>query len=81
MGSNSAATPGTPSSAKRKEIYRYQAPWPIFSMNWSVTPTKRFRLAIGSFIEEYNNKVRLPLTFVIPFFLVLAQFHTLKSCK
>lgn len=27
-------------------------------MNWSVRPDKRFRLALGSFVEEYNNKVR-----------------------
>ncbi|KAG8310050.1 ddb1 and cul4 associated factor 7 [Homalodisca vitripennis] len=26
-------------------------------MNWSVRPDKRFRLALGSFVEEYNNKV------------------------
>lgn len=42
---------------KRKEIYKYVAPWPLYSMNWSVRPDKRFRLALGSFVEEYNNKV------------------------
>lgn len=47
------------SSTKRKEIYKYQAPWPLYSMNWSVRPDKRFRLALGSFIEEYNNKVQV----------------------
>ncbi len=26
-------------------------------MNWSIRPDKRFRLALGSFVEEYNNKV------------------------
>lgn len=26
-------------------------------MNWSVRPDKKFRLALGSFVEEYNNKV------------------------
>lgn len=45
------------SSGKRKEIYKYVAPWPLYSMNWSVRPDKRFRLALGSFVEEYNNKV------------------------
>lgn len=44
---------------KRKEIYKYEAPWTVYSMNWSVRPDKRFRLALGSFIEEYNNKVKL----------------------
>lgn len=44
---------------KRKEIYKYTAPWPLYSMNWSVRPDKRFRLAVGSFIEEYNNKAHI----------------------
>lgn len=43
--------------AKRKEIYKYEAPWTVYSMNWSVRQDKRFRLALGSFVEEYNNKV------------------------
>lgn len=42
---------------KRKEIYKYEAPWTVYAMNWSVRPDKRFRLALGSFVEEYNNKV------------------------
>lgn len=46
------------SSGKRKEIYKYIAPYPLYSMNWSVRPDKRFRLALGSFVEEYNNKGR-----------------------
>ncbi|PIK39454.1 WD repeat-containing protein 68 [Apostichopus japonicus] len=49
------ATIGT----KRKEIYKYEAPWTLYSMNWSVRPDKRFRLAVGSFVEEYNNKVQI----------------------
>ena len=52
---------GAPSSGgpKRKEIYKYEAPWTVYSMNWSVRPDKRFRLALGSFVEEYNNKVQI----------------------
>ena len=42
---------------KRKEIYKYEAPWTVYGMNWSVRPDKRFRLALGSFVEEYSNKV------------------------
>ncbi len=45
------------SQTKRKEIYRYEAPWMVYAMNWSMRPDKRFRLALGSFVEEYNNKV------------------------
>lgn len=51
-------TSGTNSQVKRKEIYRYEAPWMVYAMNWSMRPDKRFRLALGSFVEEYNNKVK-----------------------
>lgn len=47
------------SQSKRKEIYRYEAPWTIFAMNWSQRPEKKFRLAVASFIEEYNNKIQV----------------------
>jgi len=51
---------GPPNARKRKQhIYRYRAPWPVFSMNWSNRPGTGFRLALGSFIEEYNNKVEV----------------------
>lgn len=46
-------------AAKRKEIYKYNAPWTVYGMNWSVRPDKKFRLALGSFIEEYSNKVQI----------------------
>ena len=54
-----SALPGQTQSGppKRKEIYKYEAPWCVYSMNWSIRPDKRFRLALGSFVEEYNNKV------------------------
>lgn len=42
---------------KKKEIYTYDAPWVVYAMNWSVRASQKFRLAIGSFIEEYTNKV------------------------
>ena len=50
--------------SKRKEIYTYEAPWVIFAMAWSqrdlkTEPGLGFRLAIGSFIEEYANKVQI----------------------
>lgn len=45
--------------SKRKEIYKYEAPWTVYATSWSVRPDKKFRLAIGSFIEEYNNKVQV----------------------
>eukprot|EP00958_Prasinococcus_capsulatus_P015270 scaffold1626_cov372-Prasinococcus_capsulatus_cf.AAC.24 len=46
-------------SDKRAEIYTHEAPWLIYGMNWSVRRDKKFRLAIGSFVEEYTNKVQI----------------------
>mmetsp|Transcript_107022 Transcript_107022/g.149212 ORF Transcript_107022/g.149212 Transcript_107022/m.149212 type:complete len:347 (+) Transcript_107022:84-1124(+) len=45
--------------SRRKEIYKYTAPWPIYGMNWSQKKSKPMRLAIGSFVEEYTNKVKV----------------------
>lgn len=28
-------------------------------MNWSTRPDKKFRLALGSFLEDYTNKVNI----------------------
>ena len=44
---------------KRKEIYRYAANHELYSCAWSTRPEPqlKFRIAVGSFIEEYNNKV------------------------
>ena len=42
---------------KRKEVCTYTAPWPLYALNWSMRPDKRLRLAVGSFIEDYKNKV------------------------
>lgn len=57
----SSSLPTNNSQTKRKEIYKYEAPWMVYAMNWSIRPDKRFRLALGSFIEEYNNKVNTSL--------------------
>lgn len=57
--SGTTSTGSNASGSKRKEIYKYEAPWTVYAMNWSVRPDKRFRLALGSFIEEYNNKVQI----------------------
>lgn len=45
---------------KKKEIYTYEAPWLVYGMNWSVRRGgSEFRLAIGSFLEEYSNRVEI----------------------
>jgi WD repeat-containing protein 68 len=48
-------------TGKRKEIYRYDSPHVLYAASWSYhpDPAKKFRLAVGSFIEEYNNKVAI----------------------
>lgn len=49
------------SSGVRKEIYTYEAPWNIYAMGWCQKSEhgQRYRLAVGSFTEEYNNKVQV----------------------
>lgn len=46
---------------QRKEIYTYKAPWTVYAMAWSyrTDPNAQFRIAIGSFVEKYSNKVRI----------------------
>lgn len=44
---------------KRRGIYTYEAPWTIYGMNWSVRADSKFRLAVGSFIEDIRNKVEI----------------------
>ncbi|TKR60311.1 hypothetical protein L596_027575 [Steinernema carpocapsae] len=55
----SAAVGSAASTSKRKEIYRFDAPFDLYSFGWSYNadPARKFRLATGSFIQEYNNKV------------------------
>jgi hypothetical protein len=54
-GSNTVDTSATP----QKEIYTYNASCMVYGLNWSVRPDFKFRLAMGSFIEEYKNKVEI----------------------
>ncbi|CAB3398922.1 unnamed protein product [Caenorhabditis bovis] len=46
---------------KRKEIYAYTAPYTLYSHGWSsaTDPSRKFRLAVSSFIEEYSNKISI----------------------
>lgn len=44
----------------RKEIYTYDAPWTIMALAWAKQDTaSKFRLAIGSFVEQYSNCVQI----------------------
>ncbi|QDZ25938.1 WD40 repeat domain-containing protein [Chloropicon primus] len=44
---------------KRAEIYTYNGKDMVYSLAWSVRKDKKFRLAAGSFVEEYVNKVEI----------------------
>lgn len=51
----------TQESGQRKEIYTYEAPWTVFAMAWShrPDPSSQFRLALGSYVEQYSNSVQI----------------------
>ncbi|KAI8986452.1 WD40-repeat-containing domain protein [Pilobolus umbonatus] len=53
-------TPNTAQSSL-KEIYQYDAPWSTYALDWckAHTEQKSFRLAVGSFIEDSNNKLQI----------------------
>ncbi|KAI9313493.1 WD40-repeat-containing domain protein [Dichotomocladium elegans] len=52
---------GTNGRCAEKEIYQYDAPWPVYAIDWCKAPTDRegFRLAVGSLIEEQTNKLQV----------------------
>ena len=41
----------------KKEIYTWNAPWPVYSVGLS--NNEPFTIAVGSFIEEYSNKIQV----------------------
>lgn len=43
----------------RAEIYTYESSSPVFAMNWSIRRDKKFRLAIGSYLEQYENRIEI----------------------
>lgn len=43
----------------KKEIYTYDAGFRIYAMNWSVRHDRPFRIALSSFSEAQDNKVRV----------------------
>ncbi|XP_057968338.1 WD repeat-containing protein LWD1-like [Malania oleifera] len=44
---------------KKVGVYTYVAQWPIYSLAWSMRLDKGSRLAVGSSLEDYTNKVEL----------------------
>ncbi|KAL5545793.1 hypothetical protein UlMin_005480 [Ulmus minor] len=49
----------THSTMQRQGVFTYTAQWQVYSLAWSVRQDKLNRLAIGSFLEDYSNKVEL----------------------
>eukprot|EP01086_Lenisia_limosa_P009240 TRINITY_DN32514_c0_g1_i1.p1 TRINITY_DN32514_c0_g1~~TRINITY_DN32514_c0_g1_i1.p1 ORF type:complete len:331 (-),score=59.12 TRINITY_DN32514_c0_g1_i1:35-1027(-) len=47
------------SDVRKKEVYSHTAPWLVYGLDWSAREEKKYRLAIGSFMEEYKNKVEI----------------------
>ncbi|CAJ1884758.1 unnamed protein product [Sphenostylis stenocarpa] len=43
----------------KQGVHTYVAQWPISSLAWSMRRDKSPRLAIGSYLEDYTNKVEL----------------------
>ena len=59
-GSATRTRPDVANGLLKKEMYEYKAPWSVYGLDWSKRPgEKAFRLALGSFIESFSNKVRL----------------------
>lgn len=54
-----AATSGAVIDSDMHDTYEYDAPWMIYAMNWSVRIDKPYRIALGSFIENYNNEIEI----------------------
>jgi DDB1- and CUL4-associated factor 7 len=52
-----ALAPGAGGSSA--EVVQYEAPWPLYGLGWSSRTDRPPRLAIGSFVEEYSNKVEI----------------------
>ena len=43
----------------RQEVYSYEAPWCIYGLAASQRAGSEYRFAIGSYVEEYSNKVQV----------------------
>lgn len=44
---------------RKSGVHTYIAQWPIYALAWSLRQDKPHRFAIGSFLEDYSNKVEL----------------------
>lgn len=44
---------------KDNKVHTYTSEWDIYAIAFSSTPHQKFRLALGSFIEEEDNFIRV----------------------
>lgn len=44
---------------KENKVHSYLSQWDIYAIAFSSKPSYKFRLALGSFIEEEENKVKV----------------------
>ena len=59
-----AAEEVDPYAKCKQKVYSYKAPWNTYSLAWSNSLVKSefYRLAVGSFIEKYENSVHVRCT-------------------
>jgi WD repeat-containing protein 68 len=64
-----------------KDVYQYTCPWPMYALDWSKSRQEQesFRLAVGSFIEDNNNKVNITTIFIAIIQTLCVLFHRSKS--
>ncbi|GMR57152.1 hypothetical protein PMAYCL1PPCAC_27347 [Pristionchus mayeri] len=60
-GVNTEEDASPSSDERRKELYGYEAPFPLYSAAWSPAKDaqRKFRLAVASFVEEYSNRISI----------------------
>eukprot|EP01061_Rhynchopus_euleeides_P011042 TRINITY_DN20615_c0_g2_i1.p1 TRINITY_DN20615_c0_g2~~TRINITY_DN20615_c0_g2_i1.p1 ORF type:complete len:349 (+),score=46.27 TRINITY_DN20615_c0_g2_i1:36-1082(+) len=58
-GGNRDDAAGTDRARKRKEIYMLDLPWAANGLSWSMRADRPFRLAVSSYMEEYQNRVNI----------------------
>ncbi len=54
-----AATTVEEREAIKKEIYTYEAAFTTYALAWCRRPDGKFRMAVGSYKEEYSNQVHV----------------------
>lgn len=56
---DSIAETDSSSTTITNEVHTYEAPWPIYSFNFSYQPHYDYRIAVGSLIEDRQNYMQI----------------------